>query len=538
MYNLQIALEQVCSIGGDVQLNSSRIIESIKRAQSLGAELIVFPELSVSGYGADDFFLKDQFLESCQKAIVEIATHVGDQSIVLLGYPEKTSDAVYSSVAIMTQGKIIGNHRKTVIPNFELYAEHRYFKKGNKQTTIELKGIKIGIVISEELFEENAVPNCDLICCCAAFPWSRDLSIEREQYLHYLAREKKAPIIYVNNVGVSNSLLLEGCSSITNEVGQTLLLLKHFEEDSTITSMNQLKNNEQPTYCKSSHYIKELYWAVKYVIKEFISKTPQKKALVLMDGSINSQLTLYIAMKALGTQQVAGLYIHARWDPPKLKGHVQKYLDSLGVKLYSWHLENELVHGFISQAEHLVDERWKIETYDRFKSAVFISVADLLGAWPVGSLDKTQMALGLKDNISSFTSTEFMPLTDIYHTRLLQLAEYINVSTQRDIFIENLLDHVRTMTLKKPFINGGKETKVLEIDEILQLYIEKNQSVKQILSAGYSEELVLSVIRRLHQEELYRVQAGFSPKLSNRSFQNDWLFPTIVDWDRLDIKTL
>lgn len=538
MYNLQIALEQVSSTGGDVQLNAKRIIETIHKAQDNGAELIVFPELCLSGYGADDFFLKDQFLRSCQKALLEIASITGEKSIVLVGYPEQTAEAIYSSIAIMTNGKIIGNHRKTVIPNVELYAEHRYFKAGDRQTVIELKGIKIGIVVSEELFVDEAVPNCDLICCCAAFPWSRELSIEREQYLHYLAREKTAPIIYVNHVGITNSLLLEGCSSITNEDGKTLLLLRHFEEDSAVTSMNQLKDKEHPLYCKSNHYVKELYWAIKYVIKEFIEKTPEKKALVLMDGSLNSQLVLYIAMKSLGPQQVSGLYIQSRLDSPKVKIKVQAFVDSLDVKLYSWNLENELVHGFISQAEHLVDEHWKHETHDRFKSTIFISVANLLGAWPISSVDKTQVALGIKDNIASFTVTEFTPLTDVYHTRLVQLAEYINTSNRCNIFSNELLEYSQHLSIKKNFINDGKATKVADIDEILTLYIEKNQSVKQILSNGFKVELVTSLLRRLHQEELHRVRSGFSPKLTNRSFKSDCLFPSIVDWDHIDITSL
>lgn len=538
MYNLQIALEQVSSTGGDVQLNTKRIIETIHKAQKNGAELIVFPELCVSGYGADDFFLKDQFLASCQKAIVEIASHAGARSIVLVGYPEQVDEVLYSSIAIMKDGRIIGNHRKTVIPNVELYAEHRYFKAGKQSTVFEFKGLKIGIVVSEELFSDTAVPDCDLLCCCAAFPWSRELSIEREQFIHSLAREKQAPIIYVNNVGISNSLLLEGCSSITNEEGQTLLLLRHFEEDSAVTSMNQLKDKEHPVYCKSTHYVKELYWAVKFVIQEFIRKTPQNKALVLMDGSLNSQVALFIAMKALGKNRVSGLYIQSRFDSPKLKASIQSYMDDLGIKLFSWQLENELIHGFISQAEHLVDEKWKKDTQDRFKSSIFISVAELLGAWPLGCIDKTQVALGIKDNISSFALTEFMPLMDIYHTSLVQLANYINISNQTDIFSNELLEASTTKTIKKNFIHGGRATKVSDIDEILTLYIEKNRSVKQILNEEYDNDLIISVIRRLHQEEWYRIKSGFSPKLSNRSFQNDWLFPSIVDWDQIDITSL
>lgn len=538
MYNLQIALEQIRSIGGDVKANTIKIIETIKKSQEKGAELIVFPELCVSGYGADDFFLKDQFLESCKSALLEIAKCTNGYAVTLVGYPEKTSEGVYSSVAIMMNGKIIGNHRKTIIPNVELYAENRYFIAGTKQTVIDFKGIKIGIVISEELFSEAALSKCDLLCCCAAFPWSKDLSIEREQYLHSLAYEKKIPIIYVNNIGVSNSLILEGYSSITNADGNTLLILRHFEEDSVITSMNQLLDLEHPIYNKVDNYIKELYWAIKFVIKEFITTAPHSKALILMDGSISSQLTLYIALKALGPQKVAGLYIQSQLDSPKTKEKVQQFVDSLDVKLYSWQLENELVHGFISQAEHLVDERWKIDTFDRFKIAIFVAVADLLDAWPVSSVNKTQLALGLKGQISSFALTEFMPLADVYHTKIVQLAEYINESNQTNIFTHDVLEKGKNTLLKKRFINEGKVTNIFEIDKILSLYIEKNQSVKQIVNSGLDKKLVTSVVLRLHQEEWNRVQTGFSPKLTNRSFQNDWIFPSLVDWENIDMDTL
>lgn len=538
MYNLQIGLEQVISIGGDVRYNTRKIIESIHKAQEKGAELIIFPELCVSGYGADDFFLKDQFLESCQQAISEIARSINTQSIVLVGYPEQTSEGVYSSVAIMSNGEIIANHRKIKIPSLELYEEHRYFIPGNQQTVIDYKGIKLGIIISEELFDYQSVPDCDVICCCAAFPWSRELGIERDQYLHSLAIEKQAPIIYVNNVGISNSLLLEGCSSITNETGKTLVELQYFEEDQLITSLNAIEEHEPDLYCKAQHYVKELYIALQYVIREFVVKTSQKKALILMDDSINSKLLLYIAKEALGKENVAGLYIRARWDEPQLKSNIEAFTKDLDVPLYNWQLENNLIHGFVSQAGHLADENWTVETYARFKVAIFVSVADLIGAWPLSSVDKTQVALGLKDNISSFTLTEFMPLTDIYHTRLVELAEYINRLQGCEIFSESLLQQVQSAEICKPFINDGHPTKVQIMDEILLLYIEKNRSVKQILSDGYDENTVISVIRRLHQEEWHRIHAGFSPKLSNRSFQNDWIFPSMVDWANIDIRTL
>jgi hypothetical protein len=120
----------------------------------------------------------------------------------------------------------------------------------------------------------------------------------------------------------------------------------------------------------------------------------------------------------------------------------------------------------------------------------------------------------------------------------VHLAEYVNTSNRYDIFSRELLEHSQSLTIKKNFIDGGKATKVADIDEILTLYIEKNQSVKQILNNDFSVSLVTSLLRRLHQEEWHRVRSGFSPKLTNRSFKNDWLFPSIVDWDQIDITSL
>ncbi|ELV09038.1 Hypothetical protein F387_00930 [Wohlfahrtiimonas chitiniclastica SH04] len=538
MYNLQIAIEQINSRGGDVARNRQIIIERIERAVSEGAELIVFPELSLSGYGADDFFLKTQFLKTCHDALIDIAKYVPAHVIALVGYPERGAAGVYSSVGILSGGQIIGNHRKTVIPNLELYMEHRYFTAGTDKTVIEIRGIKIGVIISEELFHEERLPECDVLCCSAAFLWSHELSLSRAVYLCHLANTRSMPIVYVNHVGVSNSLLLEGCSALINAEGINLLTLRHFDEDQRVTSMNQLQSaNPQPEY-RTTTYLKHLYWAIKFVMQEFITTTPHKKALILMDGSLNSQLILFIAMKALGKERVAGLWVQSRWDSPYLKEHIQNFMTPLGVKLYSWNLENEIIDGFISQGEQLLDERWKMGTYDRFKSTIFISVAELLGAWPVSSIDKTQIALGIKDNIASFALTGFMPLTDVYQSQLVELAELLNASNERAIFPVSLIERAKNATLQKHFVNHGRETKISEIDDILRAYMEGNQSVKEIMAHASNPELVATLIRRLHHEELNRVQAGFSPKLSNRSFQNDWLFPTVVDWGSIDIETL
>lgn len=538
MYNLQIGLIQVNSIGGDVQANTQKIIHAIHQAQIDGAELIVFPELCVSGYGADDLFLKDQFLVSCQKAVAEIATHVSAQEVVLLGYPEKTSEGLYSSVAIITDGKIIKNHRKTVIPSGKFCVEHRYLQAGEGVTTFKFKALTIGILISEELFTEMDMGACDLLCCCAAFPWSRELSIEREQCLHSLARMHHTPIVYVNHVGVTRDFLLEGSSSITNEMGVTSVLLKYFEEDAVVVSMNQIVNYDHPIYPKPESYKQELYWAIKYVIKAFIEQTPEKKMLVLMDGTLNCQVILYIALRALGVDNVFGLYIRSRFESPKIQEKVQAFTNKLGAKLYIWDMEDDIVHGFIGQCGDLVDGDWKKESSDRFKAAMFISVAKLLQAFPVNSRHKTEVAMGVQENISSFAFTEFMPLSDVYYAQVIQLAECINHYKNEEIFSREKLEYSHNITVSKSFINQGKPVKVSDVDDILMLYIERNQSVKQIVSRGYSEDLVIDIIRRLHQEESSRIKLGFSPTLSLRSFQKDWLFPPLVNWNNIDISSL
>lgn len=538
MYNLQIGLIQVNSIGGDVQSNVQRIINAIHKAQNDGAELIVFPELCVSGYGADDFFLKDQFVASCQLAVDQIATHVTANEVVLLGYPTQAGQQVYSSIAVITNGQVIAIHHKTIIPSDKFCTEHRYFKKGEGQTTFQFKDLTIGILISEELFSDIAMSDCDLICCCAAFPWSRDLSIEREQCLHLVSREYQTPIVYVNHVGVTNHFLLEGSSSITNEKGQTSVLLKFFEEDSVVVSMNQIRDHHYPVYPKPESYKIELYWAIKYLIKAFIQQTKEQKVLVLMDGTLNSRVILYIAVRALGAENVKGLYISSRFDPPEIQERVQSFMDNLGITLYVWALENDLVHGFIGQAGYLVDDAWKREAYDRFKVATFISVARLLDAFPVNSINKTQVAIGVKENIASFAFTEFMPLSDVYYAQLIELADCINQYKNTTIFSNVSMDHARNLVVTKSFINDGQATKVSDIDEILMLYIERQQSVKQIIGQGYEAKLVISIIRRLHQEESGRVKLGFSPTLSLRSFQKDWLFPSLVDWNDIDISSL
>lgn len=538
MYNLRISLMQVSSTGGDIQLNTQRIINAIHTAQNNDAELIVFPELCVSGYGADDFFLKEQFLEDCRLALPQIAQHVKANELVLLGYPEKSDEGVYSSVAVITHGKVIGNHRKTLIPNEKIFSERRYFIAGEVSTTVEFKGLKIGILISEELFSENAIPECDMLCCCAALPWSRELGIEREQYLHHVAREHHVPIVYVNHVGVTNHFLLEGSSSITDEHGQTSVLLKFFEEDSVVVSMNQLSDKDCLIYPKPESYKQELYWAVKCVMKTFIERTAEKKVLVLMDGTLNCQVILYIAMKALGADKASGLYINSRFDSPQIKQKVQNFTNNLGAKLFVWELEDDLFHGFIGQGEHLLDDAWKKESCDRFKAAMFISVAKLLQAFPVNSRHKTEVAMGMQENISSFVFTDFMPLSDIYYAQVIEMAECINKYKKSEIFPEEKLEYARTLVGRKSYINNGELTKVSDVDEILMLYIENNQSVKQIISRGYSECLVTSVIRRLYKEEWSRAKPGFSPRLSHCSFQKDWLFPSLVDWDNIDITNL
>ncbi len=537
MYNLKIGLAQINTLPGNIDINTDRIIKEIKMAQQKGAEIVVFPELSVSGYGADDLLLKENYLKSCRLALDKICAECDGNIIAIIGFPEESRGKLYSSVAILSQGEIKAIHRKGAIPNNELYTENRYFKAGNSTTTIHYKGIRIGIVISEEIFEEQLIPDCDLLLCSAAFPWSRDLSIEREQFLHFITRNKNAPLIYVNSVGVTNNLIMEGQSAIIGSSGEQLLRLKHFAEDFAVTSLNDLMYLQQQPLTLKEDPTEETYKALVFAIRQFIVNTNHQKAMILIDHNIETYLTLFLAKEALGANNVSTIFFKTDSTLPSQLEKIRSFTSSLDVELIEYDVDKTCLLQFIDHGTKANNLEWRTSTLDRFKNTAFISMAESMDAMPLSPMSKTQACLGAKIGEGTVSTTTNMPLLDIYYRKIIKLAEFINLVIS-PVFDQALINNAYEMTIKSALIDGGKEAKIIDIDEIFNRYIEKNQSVNQIIESGFDESFVISLIRLLHKNAEFRSITGFSPKMSTRSFSNDWIFPFAANWDNLNIKEI
>lgn len=536
---MRIALAQVNLHIGNFDFNTTKHIAFIHEAASKGADLVVFPELSVCGYPPQDLLEYPDFIEACKKSIHSIS-HACRGITAIVGSPvenpSSTGKSLYNAALVLSEGEIIHIVYKRLLPNYDVFDESRYFEPGGHSTCMVHAGKKIGITICEDLWEFSFLPgtafpdkrrlygtsplqilkaeNPDLIINISSSPFSYLQSEARKFMLKKNAENYGLSFIYVNQSGAHADLLFDGNSMVCDANGEIIKEAPLFCESLILHDTD----NPLSELISPSGETEKIHDALVFGIREFFSKMGFTKAVLGLSGGIDSAVTLVLACKALGAENVLAVMMPSAFSSSHSIEDSKKLIDALGCKSETLPihqvvsaLEQTLSGQFVNTSFGLAEENLQ----SRARGILLMGIANKHGYILLNTTNKSEAAVGYGTLYGDMCGA-LSVLGDVYKTKVYALARHMNALSP--LVPESILIKEPSAELRP----GQKDSDSLPsyevLDEILERYIERRLPIAQITSAGFDAALVKKIVRMVHASEFKRYQMAPVLRISPKAF--------------------
>jgi len=545
---IRIALAQVNPTVGDIDGNTAKIIEYIKKARDSGVDLVVFPELVITGYPPKDLLLKPSFIEANRRALAQILSETADIAVILgfvdhsdapfvsniydiSALPKKT---LYNSAALLHDRKLIGIQHKMHLPNYDVFDEKRYFKPGTENRVFNLgksrHNLKLGINIREDIWVDGHGPTekqvelgAELIVNISASPFYAGKSRLRRELIAMRARANKVPIAYVNLVGGQDELVFDGRSGIFNDKGALIAEGEQFKEcliTSTLDSAPITPPDEADRAEMRETEIEEIFNALLLGIRDYVRKNGFRKVVIGLSGGIDSALTTVLATEALGAHNVVGVAMPSAITSSSSIEDAKRLAENLGIEFKVIPII-EAVNAYT----RMLSKEFKDTTPDvteeniqaRIRGNVLMALSNKFGYLVLSTGNKSELAVGYC-TLYGDMSGGLAAISDVPKTMVYKLAEYYNTLKGAEVIPHSIIVKAPSAELRA----GQKDTNSLPpyevLDPILHAYIEENKSKEEIIEMGFDAEVVSEVIWKVDHNEYKRQQAPIGIKITPKAF--------------------
>ena len=539
---LKIALAQLNPLVGDVSGNTKKLIDARSNLEN-DVDILVAPELYVSGYPIDDLVLREDFLDLVEKELNNLAKITTDnKSAIIVGAPRKDGGSIKNSVFVMEKGEIISIKDKYELPNTGVFDEQRIFEKGPLENCVKIKGVNVGLPICEDIWKETVLKKlsqsgAEIIIAINASPFTISKYDERNDIALSRAKETKLPIVYLNRTGGQDELIFDGSSFSLNHDGKKFSSLEEFKED--ISIINFSKNNGKWTgygnVKKNSSQSERLYKALVVGLRDYVKNNKFSGVVLGLSGGIDSALVAALATDAFGSKFVQAIMLPSPYTGEESLKDARDAATLLNIK-YS--------NLKISEAMKVVDEilgDFKGPNFtagiteeniqSRLRGLLLMALSNRYGYMVLATGNKSEYAVGYSTLYGDMCGG-FAPIKDVWKTDVFKLCEWRNKNFS-DLFKgpkgkvvpDNIIKKAPTAELR----DNQKDTDSLPeynvLDEILKGLVEEEISVEKIVKKGFDKELVEKTAQLLAKSEYKRFQAAPGPKVTNKAFGRDRRFP-------------
>lgn len=535
---MKIALAQLNYHIGNFEKNSEKIIRHINRAKDEGAGLVVFSELSVCGYYPHDLLERKEFIARARETVAKIAAYCHGIAAIV-GAPTinqcERGKKLFNSAILIENGKISSIHHKSLLPTYDIFDEYRHFEPNNKFEVVQVNGKKLAITICEDLWDEQpsnnefgkdklyqtspleelAKQNPDIVINISASPFSYNQENWRKNVLISKAKKFGLPIVYSNQVGANAELVFDGGSVVIGSNGEIIKELNYFEEDFWVfDTENPAAQKLQP----EESYIEKIHNALVLAIHDYFGKTGFRTAVLGLSGGIDSAVTLALAVRALGAENVRVLLMPSKFSSDHSVGDARLLAETLAVK---YDILN--IQGAVDRFGEALGPVFGNLPFDvteeniqaRARGIYVMALANKFGCILLNTSNKSECAVGY-GTLYGDMNGGLSVLGDVYKTDVFKLARFIN--REKEIIPENTIIKPPSAELRP----GQKDTDSLPeydvLDRILFDYIEMNQSPQEIISQGFDAETVMRVVKMVNMNEYKRFQAPPIIRVSSKAF--------------------
>jgi NAD+ synthase (glutamine-hydrolysing) len=573
---IRLALAQLNPVVGDLIGNSAKCLEAVKSAATLGAEIVVLPEMMITGYPVEDLALRPSFQKASETATKEFATKLKGaglgEVLVFVGYLRRTSDTEAETLgvprggpmncaAVIYDGQIQTSYSKHHLPNYGVFDEYRYFVPGNESVLVRAFGIDIAVAICEDLWQDGGpvsqvkANGAGLLVVLNGSPYERDKDDLRLNLVKQRALEAQATLAYVNMVGGQDELVFEGDSIIVSKDGDVLQRALQFETDMLVVdleiaaagSQTELANGEAVTLISSAARrsdkpalsletrkrldpIGEVYSALVVSLRDYVQKNGFKSIALGLSGGIDSALVAAIAADAIGAKNVYGVSMPSKYSSEHSKADALDSANRIGLNFRTVEIE-PMVSAYLENLEltGLAEENLQA----RVRGMTLMGISNQEGHLVLATGNKSELSVGYS-TIYGDAVGGFAPLMDVPKVDVWELAKWRNQSAVKNNEVAPIPESSITKPPSAELRPGQQDSDSLpdyeELDAILEMYVEQDLTAEQIAATGFAIETVKRILLLTDRAEYKRRQYPPGPKVSGKAFGKDRRMPLTNKW--------
>jgi NAD+ synthase (glutamine-hydrolysing) len=585
MTTLTVALAQIDPTVGDLDGNAEKIRAGIERARSVGAHLVLFPELSLTGYPPEDLLIKTHFLRRAAERLEEVA-EAAEDVVALVGYPQLRDD-VYNACAVLSDGRVQAVYRKTYLPNYGVFDEQRYFQQGSEPALIEIGGIPVGLTICEDIWQpgppatSEALAGAQVIANISASPYHAGKGHEREAMLSQRARDNIAAVVFCNLVGGQDELVFDGHSVAIDQDGVVVARAPQFEEAFTVATLDlgavatrrlQDARHRDAVYAERvrganpvatiarlaarpvrepvtvggdgpsgsprggdmggpkaplKDELDEIYSALVLGVRDYVEKNGFQHVVFGLSGGIDSALVALIAVDALGPERATSVVMPSPYSSDETQEDARAIARNLGTELIELRIE-EPMHSL----EHVLAERFQGTQPDiteenlqaRIRGNLVMALSNKFRWLVLTTGNKSEVSVGYATLYGDMAGG-FAVLKDVFKGTVYRLVEWRNQQAGRDLVPRSVLERPPSAELRYEQRDDQSLPPYNVLDAILEGYVEQDLDAEELIARGLPEDDVRRVIRMVDLAEYKRRQAPPGIRISTKAFGRDRRLP-------------
>ena len=537
MKSFKVALAQFSPHIGNIESNVQQMIEQAQAAQKQNADLIVFPELSVIGYPAEDLLLRPSLHKRTQQAFEQLAT-VKD-IVMVFGFVNQTEDGQrYNAAAVMKDGQILGVYNKQNLPNYGVFDEKRYFSEGHQHLIFEYLGHKFGVLICEDIWkletaQQIAQLNVETVLVLNASPYEVGKPQHRILTLKELARQLNINIVYTNQVGGQDDLIFDGTSFVITSAGEVALEAPSFKED--LYTVEYEINNKAYKIAEKAPALDtmaEIYQALVMGTRDYVQRSGFPGVILGLSGGIDSALTLAIAVDAIGADKVQAVMMPYTYTSQISVEDATEQAKRMGVTFGIAEI-HPIVNSFMQTLFPFFGNSPADATEEnlqaRARGTLLMGLSNKFGNLVLSTGNKSELSVGYCTLYGDMVGG-YAVLKDVYKTIVFELAKYRNSLEETPVIPERVITRPPSAELRPDQKDQDSLPSYEILDAILYAYLEEDMSQDEIIAKGFEKDVVIKVIQLVDRNEYKRRQGAIGPRITSRAFSRERRYPIVNGW--------
>jgi NAD+ synthase (glutamine-hydrolysing) len=568
---MRIALAQIDTVVGDLDGNRERIVGRLQEAREAGADLVLFPELAVTGYPPEDLLFRPEFLRQARRSLDQIAaeaTHIA----ALVGIPWLERD-LFNACAVCADGEVKAIYPKRFLPNYGVFDEVRYFQPGRDLLLLRIGEALIGPTVCEDIWQPGppatdlALAGAHVIANISASPFHVGKGLEREEMLITRARDNTCWVVLVNAVGGQDELIFDGHSVVIDEEGDVVARAPSFEEallvvdidastavarrlvdarrralarerevpDPPVVDLGEERKQESPVgalVAEPRGALEQMRLALELGLRDYVEKNGFDEIVVGVSGGIDSALTLALAVEALGSARVHAVSMPSRFSSPETRADAKTLAENLGTSFLELPID-PIFEGFQQTLAAVFQGREPDITEEnlqaRIRGTLLMALSNKFGWLVVATGNKSELSVGYATLYGDMAGG-FALLKDVFKTDVFRLSQHLNERAERELIPESIIERAPSAELRENQLDQDSLPPYPELDRVLEAYVEEDRSQEELRTNGFDPDVVDRAIALIDRAEYKRRQAPPGVKLRPKAFGRDRRTPITNRW--------